>query len=112
MNLLFSFDGRIGRGGFWTGALILIGLILVIGFVDRLIGAAGWLNFIGRLMLVISSLAVSAKRWHDRNKSGWWTLINVIPIIGPIWSFIELGLLPGTDGPNRFDRKAGVFQGA
>ena len=47
-------------------------------------------------------LAVQIKRWHDRDKSGWWALLNVIPVIGQIWILIECGLLPGTVGDNRF----------
>ena len=35
------------------------------------------------------SLAVSVKRWHDRDKSGWWILIGLVPLIGSIWQFIE-----------------------
>ena len=48
-------------------------------------------------------LAIHAKRWHDRNKSLWWQLISLIPIIGPIWVSIELGFLKGTKGINRYD---------
>ncbi len=36
------------------------------------------------------------------DKSGWWMLIALIPIIGSIWFLIELGFLAGTPGPNRF----------
>lgn len=49
-----------------------------------------------------SSLAVQAKRWHDRDKSGWWILINFVPLIGPIWALVENYFLSGTEGPNRF----------
>jgi len=42
------------------------------------------------------------KRYHDRDKSGWWILILFIPLVGFIWFLIELGCLPGTPGPNRF----------
>ena len=45
---------------------------------------------------------VHIKRFHDRDKSGWWVLIGLIPIIGAIWLLIELGFLKGTPGPNRF----------
>ncbi|MCK5503818.1 MAG: DUF805 domain-containing protein, partial [Thermodesulfovibrionia bacterium] len=48
------------------------------------------------------SIAVQAKRWHDRNKSGWWIAIGLVPIVGPIWAFIENGFLPGDPGKNRF----------
>ena len=48
------------------------------------------------------SLALQVKRWHDRGKSGWWVLLGCIPYSGAIWSFIELGCLRGTDGPNEY----------
>ena len=54
------------------------------------------------LAILYPSLAVAAKRFHDRDKSGWWILILFIPIIGFIWYLVELGFLPGTPGPNRF----------
>jgi uncharacterized membrane protein YhaH (DUF805 family) len=48
------------------------------------------------------SLAVQIKRWHDRDKSGWWVLIGMIPCIGPIWAFVECGCLRGSFGPNGY----------
>ena len=54
------------------------------------------------LILIWPSLAVQAKRWHDRNKSAWWILINFVPIIGPLWSLIENGFLPGDIGSNKY----------
>jgi uncharacterized membrane protein YhaH (DUF805 family) len=54
------------------------------------------------LLTLWPSLAMYTKRWHDRDKSGWWTLIILVPIIGSIWLLVELGFLRGTDGPNRF----------
>ena len=54
------------------------------------------------LLFLWPTLCVYAKRWHDRNKSGWWTLIALVPIVGGIWMLIECGLLRGTRGDNRF----------
>ncbi len=54
------------------------------------------------LTLVWISFAITVKRWHDRDKSGWWILIGMIPIIGPIWQFVETGCLRGTIGSNRY----------
>lgn len=51
---------------------------------------------------VWSGLALAVKRLHDRNKSGWFILIQFIPLIGTIWYLVEVLLLKGTDGPNRF----------
>ena len=47
-------------------------------------------------------IAVSVKRLHDRGRSAWFLLILLIPVIGAFWLLIELGILPGTSGPNRF----------
>ena len=48
------------------------------------------------------SLAITAKRWHDHNKSGWWTAIVMIPLIGPLWTFVECGLLEGDPYENDY----------
>ena len=58
--------------------------------------------FIALFVLQVMTLAVLIKRWHDRNKSGFWLLINLLPVIGQVWMVIELGVLPGTPGTNRF----------
>lgn len=54
------------------------------------------------LVLAWTHLAVFVKRWHDRDKSGWWMLINLIPVIGWFWTLIECGFLEGTIGPNKY----------
>ena len=48
------------------------------------------------------NFAVLAKRWHDRNKSAWWAFIHLVPVIGVLWTFVELGFFRGTTGKNRF----------
>ena len=54
------------------------------------------------LVVIVPAFLVYIKRWHDRDKSGWWMLIVLIPLVGLIWFLVELGFLPGTPGPNRF----------
>ncbi len=54
------------------------------------------------LVFLYSSVVVQIKRWHDRDKKGWWIFINFIPFIGTIWALVENGILKGTKGPNRF----------
>ncbi len=44
------------------------------------------------------AFAIQAKRWHDRNKSGWWSLIILVPMIGWVWTIVECGLLRGDEG--------------
>ncbi len=114
-ELFFSMRGCIGRGRFWLGVLgIIIGSI-VIGAVLGMLGlfnidpatgepgAGFWLGYtILMALLIWPSICIYAKRFHDRDKSGWWMLIGLVPIIGSIWLLIECGLLRGTEGPNRF----------
>jgi uncharacterized membrane protein YhaH (DUF805 family) len=54
------------------------------------------------IALIWISLALQVKRWHDRDKSGWWGLIQLVPAIGPIWFLIECGFRKGTTGANQY----------
>ncbi|QKD00634.1 DUF805 domain-containing protein [Mesorhizobium loti] len=109
--LLTSFDGRINRAKFWAG----IGVFVVIGIVGFILdsilgtrittGSGAQIGIIGIVLALASiyfAIALYAKRWHDRNKSGWWTLIGLVPIIGGIWLLVELGILQGTSGANQY----------
>jgi uncharacterized membrane protein YhaH (DUF805 family) len=115
--LFSSFEGRINRAKFWIGSLVLwvlwilvnvvlstiFGMQYAAGDIFPAMGPAAWLIWvILALALTYASLAVWAKRWHDRDKSGWWSLIMFVPVVGAIWILVELGCLPGTEGPNRF----------
>ena len=104
LRMLFSFQGRLSRKPFWLFT-IFAGLAQgTVSFFDAAVFGNGWgpLTLIFVLITLWPSLAVQTKRWHDRDKSGWWILINVIPIIGPLWAFIENGFLKGTEFSNRF----------
>ncbi len=102
---LFSLKGRITRKPFWIFNLIVFTGWIVLSMFT---GAANDLNEITRPQIMFlawifwPSIAVQAKRWHDRNKSAWWVTIGLIPVIGPIWAFIENGFMPGDSGENRF----------
>ena len=109
--LLTSFEGRINRAKFWAaiGVFIVIGIIGLI--LDSILGTRitlasdGQIGIIGIIISLASiyfAFAVYAKRWHDRDKSGWWSLIVLIPIIGGIWMLVELGILEGTRGANQY----------
>lgn len=104
--LFTSFDGRINRQPFWVATLVLWVASMVVSIVAGMIFGAGLLGsliqFAVALAVLVPSLAVAAKRWHDRDKSGWWSLILFVPFLGFVWYVVELGFLPGTPGPNRF----------
>ncbi len=109
--LLFSFQGRIRRLHYWLTAIGAgVAVAIIGGILVSMSGlATGHLNPIVALPLIVIcaaeawiGLALGVKRCHDRDKSGWFLLIGLIPLIGAVWLFIELGLLDGTPGPNRF----------
>ena len=105
----FTAQGRVNRQQWWLRLvlpLFVINLVLLaidagIGTYNRDAGL-GLLSGLFGLAVIIPSILVDIKRWHDRDKSGWWMLILLIPIVGAIWFLVELGFLKGTDGPNRF----------
>ena len=109
--LLFKFDGRINRAKFWAGIAATWALAIVAGiFVGIAVGInsgvmwtiIGFLLIMLYVALIWMGLAISIKRWHDRGKSGWWILIAMIPIIGPIWALVETGFLEGDPGDNQY----------
>ena len=69
---------------------------------NPLVRLVGTLFGIAQLALFIAILSANVRRYHDRDKSGWWVLIMLIPFIGPLWLLIEIGFLRGTRGANRF----------
>jgi uncharacterized membrane protein YhaH (DUF805 family) len=102
--LLFAFDGRISRKAYWFAAAITVAIDLAASLLDRLLLGTpnSALSLAATLFALFTGIAVSAKRWHDRDKAAWWILIVLIPLIGPIWAIVENGFLRGTPGPNRF----------
>jgi len=119
---LFSFEGRARRSQFWlTRILIFVAFVVVIGVlaaIGRAVAPAagqpgatraspvtliiGLLTIAIGIVAVWIDLAVTVKRCHDRDKSGWFIFIALIPIIGGIWLLIELGFLDGEPRPNKY----------
>lgn len=116
-DLLFGFTGRVNRAKFW---LVALGIFVVEAVVFSAMGGAALMSadpqtamesvgagsgIVMALVILVAawiSIAVAVKRYHDRNKSGWWVLIIFVPVIGGLWYFIECGFLPGTRGPNTY----------
>jgi uncharacterized membrane protein YhaH (DUF805 family) len=97
-----EFRGRAPRSEFWWFALF----CLLLNFAVGIVGAAsetlgGILNMIVALGLLIPSLAVSVRRLHDTDRTGWWLLLYLVPIVGVI-VLIVFFVQRGTPGANRF----------
>jgi uncharacterized membrane protein YhaH (DUF805 family) len=128
----FSFQGRLNRKPYWLMSLVLIGVafaaFIVIAMLAALLKLAWILAAPLLIALVWGSMSIAARRLHDRNKSAWWLLLyQGLPMVlsflqglmklggaGPasllgaigfclsMWVLVDLGILRGTSGANRF----------
>ena len=79
-----EFTGRARRSEYWMFALINFIICFVLGFIESAIGMAAVLSGIYSLAVLIPGIAVAIRRMHDTNRSGWWWLISLVPIVGVI----------------------------
>ncbi|MEZ8103276.1 DUF805 domain-containing protein [Vibrio bivalvicida] len=83
-ELLFSFQGRIGRKTYWVWNVVYY--LMIVGFAMGMnVLAPSIAHLILPVFLIViwvPDLAITAKRWHDRGKSSWWLLLNIPLVIG------------------------------
>jgi len=83
------FSGRARRSEYWYFALFTVIASVVLAIVDSVLGTKtatgmGLLGGLYSLGVLVPSLGVSVRRLHDTNRSGWWLLIVLLPLIGAI----------------------------
>jgi len=114
----FDFSGRSRRKEYWLFVILIWVLLIVAMILDAKLGlggtatsssefgdgtasasfnvsGGGYITMIFVLLMLIPGLAVSIRRLHDQDKSGWWILV-------PIAGAIMVMFIGGTAGPNRF----------
>lgn len=114
-----EFSGRSRRMEYWMFALFETIVFLVLYILmfagmpatdadGQMLEAPGALFYVVMLLLlvfclgtIIPALAVTVRRLHDTDRSGWWWWIQLIPFIGAIVMLVFM-VLDGTPGPNRF----------
>lgn len=125
VELMLSSTGRLSRSAFLAAAALLLGLAAAYeyGVARGLHLRLGWIVY---PLLLFSTACILSKRLHDRGRAGWWAflvvwaLIEVWPLVEAwpapskptLWgyaalavlaaTFVELGLMPGERGVNRF----------
>ncbi len=107
------FSGRATRSEFWYWVLAIFLVSIVLSLIDGAFIAPGMgyepyspeagspLQMLFSLATLLPSLGVTVRRLHDTDRSGWWILLGLIPIIGSLillWWYIQRG----TEGDNRF----------
>jgi uncharacterized membrane protein YhaH (DUF805 family) len=101
-----DFSGRARRSEYWYFALFNVLVSVVTSIVDTVIGtdfdngSGGLLSSIASLALLLPSLAVGVRRLHDTDRSGWWILIGLIPIIG--WILLIVWFVTDSKPDNQY----------
>lgn len=121
MELMFAplrkyadFNGRARRKEYWLFQLLILLTYIVVFVLAGILGGfssgegsnpggiiGGGLLMILGFGIILPSLAVTVRRLHDTEKSGWMILIGLIPLVGGLIVFV-FTVMPGTQGPNRF----------
>ena len=116
-RLFLSANGRIARTPFLIGAAILLGAASIYEAVAG--GVLHWLTgWFVYPALIGAGTCLLSKRLHDRGKSGWWAalVLSALVAVWPrpigfldflfgvalIWAAVELGMLSGEEGVNRY----------
>ena len=94
------FSGRARRKEYWMFALFNFIIAIVIGIIEGIIGT-GFLGILYMLAVLIPCLAVSVRRLHDIDRTGWWVLIGLVPLIGAI-VLIIFAVMDSTPGENQY----------
>jgi len=125
-----TFSGRASRSEFWWWILVYALVGFVLGTINQVIagpqpqppvGATteaeltqyasavfGWVGkasiagFVWLLVNLVGLVALSARRLHDTNRSGWWTLFYLVPLVGPIVLIVFWASAPVPEG-QRYD---------
>jgi uncharacterized membrane protein YhaH (DUF805 family) len=103
-----DFSGRSRRKEYWMFLLGVFIAAILLSIVEGILGLSGMvggvygpLTTILLLGVIVPSIAVQVRRFHDQDKSGWFVLLALIPFLGGLAVLVFM-CLEGTRGPNRF----------
>ncbi len=102
-----TFSGRARRSEYWYWILFLVVVSLVAAGLDNVFKLQisnlpyGWIYLVVSLALIIPTIAVTFRRLHDTDRSGWWWALTLVCGIGGIIVLVFC-LIDGTPGPNKY----------
>ncbi|WP_300115411.1 DUF805 domain-containing protein [Sphingobium sp.] len=116
------FNGRARPREYWMFVLLVVLALVALSILETALGLAvteqwvrtgpwgasaiyrthgGPLTGLFALGILIPHLAVMVRRLHDTDRSGWWLLLGLLPLLGGLVLLIFF-IIGGTRGPNRF----------
>lgn len=98
------FSGRASRMEYWSfnltyGAIFSVAVLAA--YAGESMRSVAWLFLAATVVMILPLLAVTVRRVHDTNVTGWAALAQFIPYIGLLVMFVHMSI-PGTVGPNRY----------
>jgi uncharacterized membrane protein YhaH (DUF805 family) len=100
-----STKGRIGRQTWWLATIFLnpvfIIVLLILAYLLKASDSDMLLTIV-EIPFVAISIIISVQRLHDLDKSGWYYCIVLIPLVGVLILYVQLGFVKGTIGPNQY----------
>jgi uncharacterized membrane protein YhaH (DUF805 family) len=106
-NKYATFAGRARRQEYWYYVLFYVLAIVALAIIDGITGTfseeagIGLLSGLFVLATIVPTIAVTVRRLHDTDRSGWWVLLEFVPIIGGL-VLLVFTLLDSQPGANRF----------
>lgn len=109
---IFSFSGRIGRMRYLAYGvglnILLMAAMIPLGGLSATMGGEAGMSMIGMLLIgifylatIVISIMFAKRRLNDLNRSGWWFLLFIVPIVNLLMA-IYLVFFPGSDSANNF----------
>ena len=96
-----QFQGRARRAEYWWFTLATVIVAIVFAVLASISSIFSILYLIYILAVLVPSIAVTIRRLHDTDKSGWWILIGLVPFVGGI-ILIVLLCIDSTRGANQY----------
>jgi uncharacterized membrane protein YhaH (DUF805 family) len=97
-RLLFSFRGRINRARYLAARLALLTVWLIVWLKSPFDFSSQWEGWIVAITLIWINAATTARRLHDRNRSGWWAVaVIIVNRLSYVYYGLFFGLYFGVD---------------
>ena len=95
-----TFSGRSSRSAYWWFSLFNALVVVAALVVDAALRTGGVFYVLTVLGIVVPNIALTVRRLHDTGHSGWWLLVSLVPLVGPIVLLVIT--LRGSEGPNQW----------
>ncbi|OGY86226.1 MAG: hypothetical protein A2233_01165 [Candidatus Kerfeldbacteria bacterium RIFOXYA2_FULL_38_24] len=98
------FSGRASRKEYWMFVLFNLIIIVALSIVESILNSNGILGGLYSLAVLLPGLGAAIRRLHDIDRTGWWLLISLIPVLGFIVLIVFLATA-GNSGDNKYGQK-------